>query len=44
MQRDYVGGKVDRIVEQKKHIRYMYEDIFDFKAIVEKGSLQQQAL
>ena len=30
MQRDYVGGMVDRIVERKKEIGY--EHIFDFKA------------
>ena len=34
MQRDYVGGKVDRIAEQKKEIRY--EDIFDFGPNVDK--------
>ena len=32
MQRDYVGGKVDRIVERKKEISY--EDIFDFSTAV----------
>ena len=32
MQRDYVVGKVDRIAERKKKIRY--EDIFDFKATI----------
>ena len=32
MQRDYVGGKVDRITEGKKEIRY--EEIFDLKANV----------
>ena len=35
MQRDYVGGRVDRIAERKKEIRY--EDIFDFKATVDKS-------
>ena len=35
MQRDYVGGKVDNIVERKKEIRY--EDIFDFKATADKS-------
>ena len=35
MQRDYVGGKVDSIAERKKEIRY--EDIFDFKANVDKS-------
>ena len=30
MQRDYLGGRVDRIVERKKEIGY--EHIFDFKA------------
>ena len=35
MQRDYVGGRVDRIVERKKEIGY--EDIFDFEATVEKS-------
>ena len=33
MQRDYVGGRVDSIAQQKKEIRY--EDIFDFKATVD---------
>ena len=35
MQRDYVGGKVDNIVERKKEIRY--EDIFDFKDTADKS-------
>ena len=35
MQRDYVGGKVDNIVERKKEIRY--EDIFDLKATADKS-------
>ena len=35
MQRDYVGGKVDNIVERKKEIGY--EDIFDFKATADKS-------
>ena len=35
MQRDYVGGKVDNIVERKKEIRY--EDILDFKATADKS-------
>ena len=35
MQRDYVGGRVDSIAERKKEIRY--EDIFDFKATVDKS-------
>ena len=35
MQRDYVGGKVDSIVERKKEIRY--EDIFDFKDTADKS-------
>ena len=32
MMRDYVGGKVDRIINRKKKIRY--EDIFDFSIAV----------
>ena len=35
MQRDYVGGKVDRIADRKTEIRY--EDILDFKATVDKS-------
>ena len=35
MQRDYVGGRVDRIAERKKELRY--EDIFDFEATVDKS-------
>ena len=35
MQKDYVGGRVDRIAERKKKIRY--EDIFDFKETVDKS-------
>ena len=35
MQRDYVGGRVDNIVERKKEIRY--EDIFGFKATADKS-------
>ena len=35
MQRHYVGGRVDRIAERKKEIRY--EDIFDFEAAVDKS-------
>ena len=35
MQRDYIGGRVDRIVGRKKEIRY--EDIFDFNAAVENS-------
>ena len=33
MQKDYIGGRVDRIAERKKEIRY--GDIFDFKATAE---------
>ena len=35
MQKDYVGGKVDRIVERKKEISY--EDIFDFSTAIENS-------
>ena len=40
MQRDYVGGKVDRIVERKKEIKY--EDIFDFKDNSEEASYDRK--
>ena len=36
-QRDYVGGKVDRIVERKKEVGY--EEIFDFSMALDNSTV-----